>query len=193
MNWPTWLNWVLATAAGTAIGLGISPIIAHSIGGAVNFDEDMLFGVAAAFFLGILTGSMQWLVLRKHIPRAGWWILASLAGYVAALVLSSASNALRLDLAGRAPYEGLLMTAVGASLGVPQYWVLRQHFSKAGWWVLASSLGMLGLLLGGWRPAHNNAELVLLGLTAGAIMGGITGIALVWLLRSARSIRLAYG
>ena len=29
----------------------------------------------------VLTGVMQWLVLRRQVPRAGWWIPASVAAY----------------------------------------------------------------------------------------------------------------
>jgi hypothetical protein len=184
VDWSRWLGWVLATALGAAVGLVLSPIIARSIGAMGNLDEDVLFGAAAALLLGIFIGGLQWLVLKRLVSRAGWWVPASLAGYVAVFISSSLSNVLRLGAAIGTPYFIPLTAVLGAALGAPQYWVLKQHFPKAGWWVLASSVGMLGSLMGGVWPAHNIVELVILGASMGAIWGGVTGIALEWLLRN---------
>jgi hypothetical protein len=32
-------------------------------------------------FTGGIIGLAQWLVLRKRVPRAGWWILANVLGW----------------------------------------------------------------------------------------------------------------
>jgi hypothetical protein len=42
--------------------------------------------------IGTVVGSMQWLVLRRHVPRAGWWVLAGAAGSVAGTLLIYALN-----------------------------------------------------------------------------------------------------
>jgi hypothetical protein len=184
MEWSRWFGWVLATALGAAVGLTASVTITLSIGSMADVDADALFGAAAALLLGILTGSAEWMVLKRYIPRAGWWVAATLGGYIAVLILTSLSNVLGIGAAMGAPYSIALTVIIGAALGVPQYLVLKEHFPNSGWWVLASSIGMLGSLLGGIYPAHNIVELVILGATMGAIWGGVTGIALVWLLRN---------
>jgi hypothetical protein len=30
-----------------------------------------------------VTGTVQWLALRRHLRRAGWWVLASTVGFAA--------------------------------------------------------------------------------------------------------------
>lgn len=39
-------------------------------------------GVAAAVVFGAAIGVAQWLVLRRHVARSGWWVLACSVGWV---------------------------------------------------------------------------------------------------------------
>ena len=64
---PAW--WVLASGSGAIIGGTIAYV-------ASRFDAHFLGGIA---IFGAL-GTAQWLVLRKQFSRAGWWVLASVAG-----------------------------------------------------------------------------------------------------------------
>ena len=63
-------------------------------------------------------------------------------------------------------------------LGVLQWLVLRRQVARAGWWVLASTVGWIvgGLVSGITDTAAGWAVL-------GAVYGAITGAVLVWLLR----------
>lgn len=45
----------------------------------------LLAGVAVVLLLSI--GTAQWLELRRHVPRAGWWILGTAAAWLLALGL----------------------------------------------------------------------------------------------------------
>jgi len=68
----------------------------------------------------------------------------------------------------------------GAVVGILQWLVLRRQVSRAGWWVLASTVGLgLSMAVAG---AFLDMELVGL-LVGGAVLGAVTGGALVWLLR----------
>ena len=81
---------------------------------------------------------------------------------------------------------------LGPILGVPQWLVLRHHVPKAGWWVLANALawmvGMVIVFIGtSFIPPEgmslNVAFVLLLFLfVAGAAVGAIHGLALIWLL-----------
>ena len=188
IDWLQWLWWVLATAIGSAIGWAALPLVLPSINAIANVDEDQLFGILIAPLLGLVIGGSQWLVLRRHVPQAGWWVAASVIGYVAVLILASLSTNLRLTANEGIADDVVLTVVLGSVVGVPQYLVLRKRFPKAGWWILASGIGMLSYLLGGAIPAHNLMELVRLGITIGALSGAATGIAWVWLLQSARAI-----
>ena len=91
--------------------------------------------------------------------------------------------------------------ALGAILGVPQWLVLRHYVLKAGWWVLANALawmlGMVVVFIGtSFIPAGAIALQVALLLllcivAAGATVGAVHGLVLIWLLRSRRSMVIA--
>ena len=102
-----------------------------------------------------------------------WWVLASLVGgavgfAVAGAVLGAVLEAVAAA-GGFAMAAAVVMAVAGASLGIAQWLVLRRQVSRAGWWVLASTVGL--------------AVGVLFSVAAGVIYAPITGGVLVWLLR----------
>ncbi len=74
------LVWVLATA-----------ITADAMVEAIdsgNVEALQLLNALGSAFNGAVLGVFQWLVLRRQVPRAGWWVLASIAGYVVGALVS---------------------------------------------------------------------------------------------------------
>jgi hypothetical protein len=81
---------------------------------------------------------------------------------------------------------------VGPFLGVPQWWVLRRYVGRAGWWVLANSLAWaLGMPVVFFGVGHVEIGVGFLGVgvsvlstlaIAGAVVGAVHGLFLVWLL-----------
>jgi hypothetical protein len=67
--------WVMATIVGWAIGFGAQAIL-HEVlrQPRRNLDIEALYGAIA----GLVVGFAQWLVLRRIVPKAGWWIAAML-------------------------------------------------------------------------------------------------------------------
>jgi hypothetical protein len=97
---------------------------------------------------------------HKRQPTFDWllwlkWVLAGTLGWVAGVLLP-----------GDIPF------AIGVTLGIAQWIVLRPLFAQAGWWILASALG--------WAVGH---VLVTIALPAqnlfleGALLGATLGIA----------------
>jgi hypothetical protein len=138
-------------------------------------------------FLGIVpgigVGILQWLVLRRRVSGAGWWVLASAAagyGILAGFIgySESLSFGTLLSLTG-------VVALGGAAVGTLQWLVLRGKVSRAGWWVLASTVGWgLSVTMARAIPWSNDETDVLLALAVtGAVLGAVTGGALVWLLR----------
>jgi len=37
-------------------------------------------GLLVGTVFGLVSGILQWLILRRKVPRAGWWLLANLLG-----------------------------------------------------------------------------------------------------------------
>ncbi len=74
---PVSLRWILASLGAVAGGalVVIGP-------GRIDPDTALLAGVG---LYGFLAGVLQWLVLRRHVARAGWWVPANILGWIAAI------------------------------------------------------------------------------------------------------------
>lgn len=73
--------WILASSAGWAIGFPLGAGLAQQFGLA-----EMEFGLLAGFVTGAALGAAQWLVLRRQLTRAGWWIPANIFAWTSALL-----------------------------------------------------------------------------------------------------------
>ncbi len=71
------LQWVLACLAASLAGYFV-------VLGAGSLDPDLGW-LAGVGLYGLLAGVMQWLVLRRQVTRAGWWVPVSGAGWVAVI------------------------------------------------------------------------------------------------------------
>ena len=59
--------------------------------------EDALRGIGFGS-VGVVTGLVQWLVLRRRVPRAEWWILANALGWGLVHLIVGASDSLVVQL-----------------------------------------------------------------------------------------------
>ena len=178
LGWGFWLLWVLASTVGSITGLFVG-IVGSDVSEVLeaippNYGEAGFWAVVGA---GV--GIFQWLVLRWRVCRSGWWVLASILGLAVAAVLAMA-----MGFAGDDPYTpshiARVLVVGGAMAGIMQWFVLRRQVSRAGWWVLASTAGWAvwgQVALGTIFPLG----VAIVG--GGFVLGGITGLALVWLLR----------
>ena len=151
IDWSIWIQWVLATTVGWILGL--------VLGGELG--------------IGAFIGIAQWLVLRRYFSGAGWWVLASGAGWMAGWVLITSGVVVP---PGPGPISTMLAGAVfGLTIGAAQWVVLRRWVKLAGMWILLSvpgwTVGIVGLL----GP-----------ILVGAVTGAITGFAFDFLLRFPR-------
>ena len=196
-----WLQWVLASMLGFAVGAAMGNAVANSIPPmtCTQSSSDSLIDrltnipciqpslglVLIVIILGLAGGFMQWLVLRRRISGTGWWVPASTLGFPVALVM--ADGAMRLV---GIPSPILLGVLFGILSGILPWLVLRRQVARAGWWVPAH---LLGSLVGGAMGIVAFHVMALIGFyqfpwaAAGAMFGAglsaITGITLVWLLR----------
>ena len=166
------IQWLLANAAGVAAGLASAKAF-----GSLSF-------VCAA----IIPGTLQWLLLKRKASGMGWWAPLSSVGLAAGYFLGM----LPVSMAGVggpqvAPLFALGFALMGAVPGILQWLLLRRRVSGAGWWVMASSIGMVGCgmtFIGLTRGAE--VHIVWGGIAGGAVYGAATGGLLNWLLRSCR-------
>jgi hypothetical protein len=165
--------WLLANLLGFVLGIGLSQFVNEITGEIVSF-----------LTFGMVLGLGQWLVLRNLVQNSKSWILATVLGATLGLAIT---NVIQRALVGGSLYfmgGSLGLAALGLVLGVSQWWVLRQHLSKAGWWIIiyaaswfvgGSIAWAMGLRL--FEYIKIIADYAVLGL----IVGACTGILLVLL------------
>jgi hypothetical protein len=150
---------------------------------AIGFVTDWIFGVLWFAFAGFVLGIAQGLVQsRWKVSRVGWWVLATSFGFgVIPAVLEVLGGAVFEHFTQAAAWT-VLGTITGASLGIAQWPALRGQVARAGWWVLASTVGLgIGFIVAGIELVSPTSRAS--GATIGAIYGAFSGGIMVGLLR----------
>lgn len=200
-EWTLWEWWVFAMVASELIGIGIIAIaaIVVKLTGTVNLIAVLHI---VGFLEGIILGLAQWLVLRHYIKHIGVWVVVTaIAGLVAWLIGTKMSVVLAFAyFAGNSSNAATLLQGVvllgawiGAVLGFAQWLVLEVRIRGAGWWIFANAvawaLGSLVAFLGAGTVSSDELSITALlakaltGIATGSVIGAITGVALVWLLK----------
>ena len=208
-----WLQWIITNALGEMIGLGLT--FAAGVGLFIGLEPKNFFQAVLLVFLmtatgiieGCVLGYAQWVVLRRVFPeiQRRTWILATLAGALAAWFLGSLPSSMMGLQSGAESASSeamqepstLLMMVMAAGMGLvlglvlafPQWRLLRKHTSGAAWWFPANSLGWaLGMLIifSAVDLAYNTGTvamgiivMALALLLTGAVVGAVHGWVLV--------------
>ena len=122
------------------------------VAGQTRITEDYLASFVLIPILGLIAGLLQFLVIRRLIPRAGGWILATFLGWtitfgiVALVSVLNPSGVVVITLSA----VQFLFTFLGVMLGLAQWLVLKPQVRQSGWWILVSTLawGLTGLIIG---------------------------------------------
>lgn len=187
-----WLRWWLASGLGffvggmlaIPIGFGLGEMVQQAIGDLAGYSVGgALFGLCWAGGLGLAQAA----VLASRIERAWRWAVASILGGVIGwtlffTLLGSAGGFDRIPESVAGLVAG---TSLGLALGLSQWLILRRCVSRAGWWVLASVVGLALCMFVAFLMGGEGRELIALSLS-GLLAGPLTGLALVWLLRQQR-------
>lgn len=210
-----WGRWTLANGLAEMVGLGLSGalfvyfLMNEGRWGVVP--SALASIVASTLIEGTAVGVAQWRVLRTPLPRLrlrAWWAGTAAGAFVAwtlgmlpstliglsqqaetasAAAMTEPSQALTLLLAA------VLGAVAGPLLGIGQWWVLRKHVARAGWWIPAQSLAwavgmpIIFQLIDWIAPGAFTLTDALLAagmlFLAGAAVGALHGLVLVRLLR----------
>jgi hypothetical protein len=199
-----YLLWVIATAIAWLAGIfDLTNTSAHSY---LEIARLIPVYLLDGLLIGSVAGIGQALILRRFMPKISRWFWATTLGYTLAfpvsLILTILIPAIAFPLQGEKflPFAGpstmtiYLMDSLfwGAFIiGVAQWQVLKQivqkpNAKKAALWIFSSWLGCgLGIFVRGWLW---NAHLAGLDRAAiGIVMGMITGLALLILLKQSDS------
>ncbi|MCJ8278390.1 MAG: hypothetical protein MJK14_00150 [Rivularia sp. ALOHA_DT_140] len=99
---------------------------------------------------GFVVGIAQWVVLRRYINSAVWWIPLSGFGWILGIFLMIFAQGILNPVVEFLNSTGLFWEVFWlnlvrepvnfAMLGFAQWLLLRRHFRYAGWWIFASAL-----------------------------------------------------
>ena len=188
-DWLFWLSWVAASTAAILLGFGIMYaliFLAKAVLPGIN--EDRIFGSLMFPVLATVLDALQWVVLRRRIPRSGWWILVTGVGMLVGVALSGGVVQVISRVTGRPwnwnsqPDILVFYGIIGFALALAQLPILRRQFMGAALWLLASIVGwlILGLIIG--KSIDRMSDIVALG----AVPAAFTGLGLIWLTRTPR-------
>ena len=130
-----------------AILVGAALQVYAAVRGDIGFTGDAVYFAGLALGgitgTGIVVGVAQWLILRKRVSKAGWWVIATGTGYFLGAITGFLVNQALARVPGLPGRVAAVLTfaAAGAVVGLLQGLVLRRHVSRAVWWVMGSSVG----------------------------------------------------
>ena len=133
-HWFFYLGWVVLNFIAVVIALYIALALISKI----TSEDDVL----EVFFPinGLLTGILQYTLLRRYLPHMAWWIAATFLGWLMPFVTGFLIIAV---LAQKNDTFSIMlgMFLIGTTIVVPQWWMLRQRVRYASWWILAHGFG----------------------------------------------------
>ena len=127
----------------------------------------------------------QWLVLRGRVPstsKTGWWVLVTAVGLVLIIgiwVMMIATSTV-LSESGIVFIFGV----VSGVLGTIQWLLLRRWISHAGWWILVNAIAGVVSAVVGNTLSNVGYDNFLIWFAVLTIFSGITGFALMQLLKN---------
>jgi len=152
-----YLGWIILNAAAVILGWYVAwaliSLVENVVGGTIvvggqtRITEDVLFMYLLFPVVGLLSGTVQYILLRRYLPRMAGWIPATFLGWL--LPFAVGYLVTRLLVPGNSTAWILLgLSVFGAAIALPQWWMLRLRVKHAGWWVLyfAFGWGMVGFL-----------------------------------------------
>jgi len=187
-GWGFWLRWVLASILGATVGVTIAGFAGSAMG-----EGFASMGTVGVIF-GALLGTMQWLVMRKYVTLTGWWVLATAFGYFLAGIATEQWVFRQIPYWELGIQPAVAFLGVGSIAGGTMQWlILREHVARAGWWVVASIVGLvvgIGITVPvaiKFGQIGGIEFLIVFGILFGVSVGALPGAALVWLLRQHES------
>lgn len=190
--------WTLATALGVSAGHLLADIIWFGVSSRWLFPF-VPFGGA---MLGVVTGPLQWLVLRPHVRRGQSWMLATAAGWAGSWAIGSTAALVLAAPGGNTLF--LVSMACGTPVvGLAQRSVLRNWSTRADSWLVPGAVGWIALMsvevlasqslssisdlasrfvetVTGYSPSSTVGASVL----GGLLLGAISGMAMMRMLES---------
>jgi len=193
-EWSFYLGWIVLTSLCVPIAYFLSlitlKIITNIVGdyvfvnGVRHITEDYLAMYVLVPSVSLLTGALQYGLLRQYLTRMGWWVFVTVAGWFLGVLLIALPGWLGWT---DAPLNNLdlIFLVMGLAIGITQCSLLRRRLARAGWWIAANvaGWGLLGLI----TPDNSLEEFGLL--TLGLLPACATAAMLALLMNQAPSTK----
>jgi hypothetical protein len=189
-NWLFYLAWIVLPTLAIPIAFVLFSIILNllvtsvgdyiDVNGERRITEDYLGAYIIFPIISLLTGVVQYWLLRRFLPRMGWWVLATAAGWLLGFVLIFGPFGVLAYFRTADPWVvDATFVVMGLSIGVGQWLLLRRRLPRAGWWIVGTAVGW-GLIRLATRDSFGPVllQLVLLGLLPACV----TAVTLAWLM-----------
>jgi hypothetical protein len=198
-GWRVWLRWV----AYTTLGYILRGLVTAAV--PMRAPRDLVVTPLVGAIGVVILASLQWLILRHYLVRLRWWswVAASALGQVAGTVVVTLAGAGSLILGPRlvgaigvaalgVGTRVVLGGLLGGVVGVIQWLILRWHLTNAVWWIIATAVAgvCVALVPPTYHPGSGfsgTGALLAAQAISGMIVGTITGIAVILLLRKHRA------
>ncbi len=186
-DWGIWPSWIVLHLLSIPLAVLLMLAIVIVVNGiVVPYHEwtTVQYVQLPALLLGfaIVTGTLQWLLLRRYLRQGMSWGIATSVGWLVAAILGYLGWLITESLyysGNEAVSAGIILVSFGVTIGAFQYLVLRQVVTKAHWWIVANAIGYSSLILVVAQPTTSLLEGVFLVILPAII----TGIVLFLLLR----------
>lgn len=196
-RWKAWFWWILATTIPGTVGLVVSDSLVVGMPAYAFVDDNAIIPLVQ-WSCGLLlvaapsVAIAQALVFRRFsgLRMTGVWVRNTMFGVFAAMLAT-------VVVAEVGCMSGGLIVP-GTVIGFAQWLVLRRYVERAGWWVLACTIGWNAGLISGWAvgatllpagwfflpyyPPQSAAYWIIVWLVGIIVFSSITGLALVPLL-----------
>ena len=178
----SFIVWVLGSGLVLPLSFILSAILINLAGYGDNEDAIGMWIFAPLTIIALF--GMQWLILRRHIPKASRWIW----GHIFALLLGGTSIAITANFLDITITQEWLATVAAATIygtfiGLAQWYVLRSYLSNVFFWIILS----ISAFLSGLFFIGGSISGIFTLASIGIIFALFTGSALLWLLRAKRA------
>ncbi len=109
------------------------------VGGVRHITEDYLASFVYFPVAGVTIGLLQYALLRRYLARMGWWVAATVGGWLVGQLVLMTPGWLHWD-SQLATFD-MALIAMGACIGAGQWLLLRRRLPNAGWWIAANVAG----------------------------------------------------
>jgi len=194
-----WRNWTLLNALvlifSYIISLFVMLLIAETIFG-FSADEwgtpfqQTVISIAAGIVIGISIGFTQWRLLRKVFNVSSFWLYSVAIGFIiieliAGIILWKLDiNRGELNFIEGDPYSHAIILAItGLLISIIQMPLLRNHFYRIIYWVVASTVAWgIGVLLTA-IDTGSEVGFLLFFILGTLLYSAITGATLIWIMQ----------